>query len=46
MLLDSLTDDEMAVLASFDKNQRIVVPMCNGRIRDLYDIHYPFNAEF
>jgi len=42
----SLTQEEMDTISGFNKGKRIVVPMCNGRIRDLYDIHYPFNIEF
>ena len=46
MTFVSLTQEEMDTISGFNKGKRIVVPMCNGRIRDLYDIHYPFNIEF
>lgn len=42
----SLASDDMDTISGFNQNKRIVIPMCNGRIRDLYDLHYPFNIEF
>ena len=42
----SLTDDEMALISGMDKNKRIVVPMCNGKMRDEKSIHFPFAIEF
>jgi len=42
----SLTDEEMALISGMDKNKRIVVPMCNGKMRDEKSIHFPFAIEF
>ena len=42
----SLTPEEMDLISGFDKNKRIVVPMCNGKIRDERSKHFPFAIEF
>lgn len=42
----SLSIEEMQTINSFNRNQRIVIPMVNGKIRDLGHIHYPFNIEY
>lgn len=42
----NLTDEDIAVIESFDCNGRIVVPMRNGRPRDEEHPNYPFNDEF
>ena len=36
----------MALISGMDKNKRIVVPMCNGKMRDEKSIHFPFAIEF
>lgn len=42
----SLSESEMDIINSFNRNERIVIPMVNGKIRDLEHKHYPFNIEF
>lgn len=41
-----LSDEDMAYIASFECNGRIVVPMVNGEPRDLKHPDYPFSLEF
>jgi len=42
----SLNEEEMETINSFNRNERIVIPMVNGKIRDLGHKHYPFNIEY
>ena len=42
----SLSPEEMQTINSFNRNERIVIPMVNGKIRDLGHIHYPFSIEY
>ena len=42
----SLSDEEMQTINSFNRNERIVIPMVNGKIRDLEHVHYPFHIEY
>lgn len=42
----SLSEEDIAVLESFDCNGRIVIPMKNGRPRDETHPNYPFHDEF
>lgn len=42
----SLSEEDMEKINKFNRNERIVIPMVNGKIRDLDHIHYPFHIEY